>query len=50
MQQILLVNSDLSIFEIAGMVGYENQAKFTAMFHKYCGCTPSAFRRHPGRD
>lgn len=41
----LLVDSDLTVFEIAGMVGYENQAKFTAMFHKYCGCTPSTYRR-----
>ena len=46
----LLVNSDLSIFEIAGMTGYENQAKFTAMFHKYCGCTPTVFRRTHSAD
>ena len=40
----LLSDSALSIADISARVGYENQAKFTAMFHKYCGCTPSTYR------
>ena len=41
----LLADSDCSIAHIANLVGYENQSKFTAMFQKYCGCTPSVFRK-----
>ena len=41
----LLSDSALSIADISARVGYENQAKFTSMFHKYCGCTPSTYRR-----
>lgn len=41
----LLSDSALSIEDISARVGYENQAKFTSMFHKYCGCTPSTYRR-----
>ena len=41
----LLSDSALSIADISARVGYENQAKFTAMFHKYCGYTPTTYRK-----
>ena len=41
----LLSDSTLSIADISARVGYENQAKFTAMFHKYCGYTPTTYRK-----
>ena len=41
----LLSDSSLSIADISAKVGFENQAKFTAMFHKYCGYTPTAYRK-----
>ncbi len=46
----LLSSSALSIVDIAARVGYENQAKFTAMFHKYCGYTPSIYRKQQRRQ
>jgi AraC family transcriptional regulator len=41
----LLVNSELSITEIALSVGYETPSAFTARFRNAMGITPSTFRR-----
>ncbi len=42
----LLTETNLSILEIANSVGFESQSKFTAMFHKALGLTPTEFRRN----
>ena len=39
-----LLKSDLSIAEIAELVGYDNPAHFTNMFTKRIGCTPTEYR------
>lgn len=44
-KELLTSSKKLSILEIANMVGYENQSKFTEAFQKYTGSTPSAYRK-----
>ena len=41
-----LLGSSLSIREIAGRVGYDDQAHFTRMFRRMGGICPSEFRKH----
>lgn len=41
----LLIQSKLSIGEIAGSVGYNNQSKFAAMFREKTSVTPTEYRR-----
>lgn len=41
----LLLNSSLSVKEIAYRLHYENAASFSAIFKKYLGVTPSEYRR-----
>lgn len=41
----LLVDSNLSVLEIAEQVGYANQGKFAAVFKKQFQITPSEYRR-----
>ena len=41
----LLRETDLSVAEIAGQVGYESQSKFTAQFRKAYGLPPTEYRR-----
>ena len=41
----LLRETDLSVAEIAGQVGYESQSKFTAAFKETYGELPSEYRR-----
>lgn len=41
----LLLGSDLSITEVAGLVGCDNPNYFTKLFKQYKGMTPSALRR-----
>ena len=41
----LLRETDLSVAEIAGQVGYESQSKFTAAFKEQFGKLPTAYRR-----
>lgn len=41
----LLLNYDYSILEIAAMIGYANQSKFSASFKKAFGMVPSKYRR-----
>ncbi len=40
----LLSETDLSIAEIAGRVGYDSQSKFASAFKEYCGKLPKDFR------
>ncbi len=42
----LLAETKLSILDIANIVGFESQSKFTAMFHAFIGLTPTEFRRN----
>lgn len=41
----LLRETDLSVAEIAGQVGYESQSKFTAQFKRAYGLPPTEYRR-----
>lgn len=41
-----LIETDLSIAEIASMVGYESQSKFGAVFRNMTGLTPLEFRKN----
>ena len=41
----LLRETDMSVAEIAGQVGYESQSKFTAAFKEQFGLLPTAYRR-----
>lgn len=41
----LLSNTDLTISEIAGLVGYESHSYFTMLFKKYMGLTPTQYRQ-----
>ena len=41
----LLRETELSVAEIAGQVGYESQSKFTAAFKEQFGQLPTAYRR-----
>ncbi len=44
----MLVTSDISIGDIAAMVGFFDRAVFTNAFKKYHGCTPSEYRLGSG--
>lgn len=43
----LLIESPLSIKQIAEELGYERQHEFTRAFHRLTGCSPTAWRAHP---
>ncbi len=43
----LLHESNQSITEIAGQVGYQNASKFTEVFQRFAGSTPSEYRKIP---
>ena len=42
--KLLLRETDLSITEIAHLVGYSNQSNFSAVFHRVTGHTPRSYR------
>jgi AraC-like DNA-binding protein len=42
-----LVNSDKSIKEIAGLLGFHSAFHFSNQFHRLTGCTPSDYRSQP---
>lgn len=46
----LLLESRLSIKEIASQSGYTRQHEFTRMFHKQVGMSPTQWRRDPVRE
>jgi AraC-like DNA-binding protein len=41
----LLKRSDYSVSEIANIVGYDKQSKFTKAFTSYMGKSPSTYRK-----
>ncbi len=41
---ILLLNTDLSIFDVAMEVGYSHVETFYQVFHRQYGCTPGVYR------
>ncbi len=43
--EMLLSSTNLSIGEIASMVGYENALYFSRIFAKHVGCPPSEYRK-----
>jgi AraC-like DNA-binding protein len=43
----LLLESSMSVAEIAAQVGYSRQHEFARAFHREVGCTPSAWRKDP---
>ena len=46
--QILLEQTNYSIYEIAKIVGYDDQLYFSRLFRKQKGVSPSQYRkRHP---
>jgi AraC-like DNA-binding protein len=40
----LLSDTELPLVEVAASVGFQTQGHFTAVFHRYAGITPRAFR------
>lgn len=42
---LLLINTDLSVSEIAGKYGYDNPSKFSAAFRKIMGKSPLKYRK-----
>lgn len=42
----LLLTTDLSVSEVAGMSGYENISYFSTVFRKYTGMSPIDWRNH----
>ncbi len=42
---VSLLNSDMSISEIAGFVGYNQVSNYIATFKRIIGCTPSQYRK-----
>ena len=43
----LLLETDRSIVEIAGQVGYQNASKFSEVFRQFTGSTPTEYRKIP---
>lgn len=43
-REYLTERNDMSICDIAGIVGYKSQSKFGAAFKKLCGMTPNEYR------
>lgn len=43
----LLQETDRSVTEIAGQVGYQNASKFTQVFQRFTGVAPSEYRKIP---
>ncbi len=48
--KLLLKNSDISLVDIAGLIGYEDQSYFTKMFKKMTGVSPGRYREAKGRS
>lgn len=47
--QSLILETDLTLVEIALMTGFADQSHFTRRFHRHVGSTPAAFARESGR-
>jgi LacI family transcriptional regulator len=46
----LLANTNLTIAQIAGLVGLNNSSYFAAFFRRHTGMTPGAYREHPAPE
>ena len=46
--QMLILERDLPLVEIALMTGFSDQSHFTRRFRLHAGCTPAAFARENG--
>lgn len=46
----LLADTQRSISDIAGCIGYQSSASFAGMFKTWCGLSPSQFRRQLQKD
>ncbi len=46
----LLANTNLTILQIAGLVGLNNSSYFAEFFRRHTGMTPSAYREHPSPE
>ena len=46
----LLLNTDDTVTEVAGQVGYENPLYFSALFKKHAGVSPTEYRRTRRRE
>ena len=44
-----LLNTELTLIDIAGMCGFEDQSYFSKVFKKYTGSSPGKFRENRGR-
>jgi AraC-like DNA-binding protein len=42
----LLLNTDLSVFQVAARTGYEDPYYFSRLFSRTQGVSPTRFRRH----
>lgn len=49
MAAVMLKNTDKSVLEIAGSVGYENAGKFSSAFRSVFDMTPLKYRKNPVR-
>jgi AraC family transcriptional regulator len=47
--QTLIVETDLSLAEVALTIGFADQSHFTRRFRRHVGCTPAVFAREQGR-
>lgn len=47
---VALLNSDLSVSEIAGRVGYNQASNYIATFKRIIGCTPAQYRKQQKND
>jgi len=41
-----LLATNARIADIAAQVGFDDTAYFTRVFHKFAGCSPTAYRKH----
>lgn len=46
----LLLNSEMSVNEIALKIGFSNSSQFNADFKKEFGLTPGSYRKNPGKN
>lgn len=47
--QALILETELTLVEIALMTGFADQSHFTRRFHRHIGSTPAAYARENGR-
>ncbi len=45
-----LLNESISLVDVAGMAGFDDQSYFTKVFKKYTGVSPGKFRESRGKQ